>query len=84
VTCVFRAKLAVQVVGQLIPAGVLVTVPEPAVGGVTVNWNVVADGVPGEVEPLPAPQLVSARVEKPTKISQNSVKPLMAALLQTR
>jgi len=82
VTFAFLAKLAVHVVGQLIPAGVLVTVPEPAAGGVTVNWNAVAEGVVGEVEPLPAPQFVSARVEKPTKINRNNGKPLMAALLQ--
>jgi hypothetical protein len=78
VTFVFLAKLAVHVVGQLIPAGVLVTVPEPAVGGVTVNWNVAVDGAAGEVEPVPTPQLLSARVEKPTKINQNNGKPLMA------
>jgi hypothetical protein len=83
VTFVFLAKLAVHVVGQLIPDGLLVTVPELAAGGVTVNWNVVAEGVAGEVEPLPAPQLVSARVEKPTKINQNNGEPLMAALLRT-
>ena len=37
VTCVPWAKLAVHVVGQLIPAGLLVTVPAPAAGPVTVN-----------------------------------------------
>jgi hypothetical protein len=32
------AKLAVQVLGQLIPVGVLVIVPCPAAGAVTVSW----------------------------------------------
>ncbi len=36
---VFGAKLALQVVGQLIPAGALVTVPESGVGILTVNWG---------------------------------------------
>jgi hypothetical protein len=37
VTCVFGAKLAEQVPGQLIPDGLLVTVPVPEVGPVTFN-----------------------------------------------
>jgi hypothetical protein len=37
VTWVFCGKLAEQVVGQLIPAGVLVTVPVPAPAMATVN-----------------------------------------------
>lgn len=37
VTWVFVAKLAVQAVGQLIPEGVLVTVPAPPAGAVTVS-----------------------------------------------
>ena len=37
VTCVFCGKLAVQVVGQLIPAGLLVIVPVPVAGAVTVK-----------------------------------------------
>jgi hypothetical protein len=37
VTCVFCVKLAEHVVGQLIPAGVLVTVPVPAPSSVTVT-----------------------------------------------
>jgi hypothetical protein len=37
VTCVPCAKLAVHVLGQLIPAGLLVIVPAPAAGAVTVN-----------------------------------------------
>jgi hypothetical protein len=35
-TCVFCIKLAAHVVGQLIPAGVLVTAPVPAVVTVSV------------------------------------------------
>ena len=41
VTCVFWANVAVQVDGQLMPAGVLVTVPVPDVGPVTVSWKLV-------------------------------------------
>jgi hypothetical protein len=36
-TVVFSAKLALHVVGQLIPAGVLVMVPAPEGGAVTLN-----------------------------------------------
>lgn len=43
-TCVFCGKVAVQVEGQRMPAGALVTVPAPAGGGVTVNWNEEAAG----------------------------------------
>jgi hypothetical protein len=39
VTCVPLAKFALQVLGQLIPAGVLVTVPEPVPDVVTVSWT---------------------------------------------
>lgn len=46
---VFWAKLAEQVVGQLIPAGLLVTVPEPV--GVTVRVKLV-----GGVLPPPPPE----------------------------
>ena len=38
VTLAFWGKLAVQVLGQLIPGGVLVMVPAPAGGAVTVSW----------------------------------------------
>jgi hypothetical protein len=38
VTFVPLAKVAVQVVGQLMPAGALVIVPAPDGGAVTVNW----------------------------------------------
>jgi hypothetical protein len=36
-TWVLGAKLALQVTGQLMPWGVLVTVPEPGEGAVTLN-----------------------------------------------
>jgi hypothetical protein len=52
------AKLAVQVVGQLIPAGLLVIVPAPAAGAVTVNWK---DGVVAVVggDPRPAQPIIN-------------------------
>ena len=37
VTCVPLAKAAVHVLGQLIPAGLLVIVPAPDAGAVTLN-----------------------------------------------
>ena len=49
-TFVPRLKSAVHVPGQLMPAGVLVIVPTPAVGAVTVNAYDVL-----EVEPCPSP-----------------------------
>src|SRR5579864_26976 len=39
VTCGLPVKLAVQVVGQSIPFGTLVTVPVPAPITLTVNWE---------------------------------------------
>ncbi|MGB2603222.1 MAG: hypothetical protein WBC78_06480 [Candidatus Sulfotelmatobacter sp.] len=63
VTFVFWGKLALHVDGQLIPAGLLVIVPAPAGGAVTVNWYACADGLDGELEPVPAPQPASIRVE---------------------
>jgi hypothetical protein len=38
-TLAFAANFAVQVVGQLIPRGLLVTVPSPAAERLTVNWK---------------------------------------------
>jgi hypothetical protein len=51
---VLLGKVAVHVVGQLIPAGVLVTVPVPAAGEVTVNWDD-GDDEPPPLLPLPQP-----------------------------
>jgi hypothetical protein len=65
VTFVFWGKLAVQVPGQLISAGVLVMVPAPAGGAVTVSWKVGVDGVDGELDPMP-PQPASSRVKNAT------------------
>ena len=54
------------------PAGLLVIVPAPAGGAVTVNWYVCADGLDGELEPMPAPQPDSVRVDSANKeINQN-------------
>jgi len=54
VTCVFFAKLAVQVPGQVIPAGLLLTVPEFVAGAATVNWYC-DDPPPPELLPDPQP-----------------------------
>lgn len=60
-TCVPWAKLAVQVVGQLIPAGLLVTAPAFADDMATVSWN--EGGCENVVFPLPQP----ARRSRKTK-----------------
>ncbi|HVN22163.1 MAG TPA: hypothetical protein VMU05_25475 [Dongiaceae bacterium] len=54
VTCVFAVKVAEQVVGQSIPAGVLVTVPAFAVGilTVSVNWLGGGGGFRKPVQPV--------------------------------
>jgi hypothetical protein len=67
VTFVFWGKLALHVDGQLIPAGLLVIVPAPAGGAITVNWNVGVDGLDGELEPMPAPQPASISVDSANK-----------------
>lgn len=72
VTFVFCGKLALHVDGQLIPAGLLVIVPAPVGGAITVNWNVGVDGLDGELDPMPAPQPDSIRVDSANKeINQN-------------
>jgi hypothetical protein len=72
VTFVFWGKLALHVDGQLIPAGLLVIVPEPVGGAITANWNVGVDGLDGELEPAPAPHPASIRVNRANKaINQN-------------
>ena len=71
-TFAFWGKLALHVDGQLIPAGLLVIVPAPAGGAVTVNWKVGVDGLDGELELVPAPHPVSIRVDSANKaINQN-------------
>ena len=60
VTWVFAGKLAVQAVGQLIPAGLLVTVPAPVAGVATVNWYDI--GPVFEPVPEPPPQPARSRV----------------------
>jgi len=61
VTCVFWLKLAEQVVGQLIPAGVLVTVPAPAPAIVTLTWNDAGGCV---LDPGAPPQLDRRRLDR--------------------
>jgi hypothetical protein len=62
VTEVPDVKLAVQVVGQLIPAGLLVIVPVPLIA--TVNWKLFGGG--GLVPEL-APQAVSTKARETAK-----------------
>jgi hypothetical protein len=78
VICVFFVKLAVQVVGQLIPGGVLDTVPAPVAGAATVNWY---DGGGGgcEFNPVPPPQPARSRVDRAhSDILQNASRDSMA------
>jgi len=63
VTWVFCANVAVQVEGQLIPAGVLVTVPVPAVGPVIVSWKVFGVGVSVGLE-VPPPHPARNNIDK--------------------
>ena len=58
VTCVFWAKLAEHVVGQLIPEGLLTMVPDPVPARVTVNATLVpgTGWGEGDVPMLPPPQ----------------------------
>jgi hypothetical protein len=73
VTLVPDAKLAVHVVGQLIPAGALVTVPVPVF--VTVNWKVPGGVVEPEPEP---PQPASSRDKAKSGIKQQVDEAFMA------
>ena len=75
-TCVPCEKLAVQVDGQLIPAGLLVIVPAPAGGAMAVNWGV---GGGGGVDFITDPQPASVRVDKATnEINHNDEAAFMA------
>ena len=62
VTEVPDAKLAVQVDGQLIPAGLLVTVPAPVTA--TVSWKFCGGG--GLLLPEEPPQAVRANAQAKT------------------
>jgi len=76
VTCVFCEKLALQVPGQLIPGGVLVTVPAPMVGTVTANWY----NVGGGESPVPPPHPARSRVHSTDHVHQNLYRDFMALL----
>ena len=60
VTAVPEVKLAVHVVGQLIPAGLLVTMPVPVTA--IVSWEVFGGGGGGVVPELP-PQAVRTNAQ---------------------
>jgi hypothetical protein len=80
VTWLFCGKVAVHVVGQLIPAGLLVTVPVPAPAMVTVS------GTPGATLPSTTPrQPASARVNRAdSNVNQNVYRDFMGELLLQR
>ncbi len=61
VTCVPEAKFAVQVPGQLMPAGVLVTVPEPEPADVTVRATLEPPPGPGP-PPLTNPRQPARKI----------------------
>ena len=63
VTCVPEAKFAVQVPGQLMPEGVLVTVPEPEPADVTVKAT---------SEPPPGPGSAAANQSPATRQKNNA------------
>jgi ABC-type transport system involved in cytochrome c biogenesis permease subunit len=76
VTCVFGGKLAEQVVGQLIPAGLLVTVPVPAPAMVTVIASL------GAVFGLRPTQPTSTRLDRTDKgVKQNVYRNFIGELL---
>jgi hypothetical protein len=79
VTCVFCAKLAEHVVGQLIPAGVLVIVPVPvpAIVTATLKLSVVVTG-----EGLSPTQPASIRVDSAhTGVNQNVYRDFIGQML---
>jgi len=63
-TTVPLGKLAVQLVGQLMPAGVLVTVPAPVPAICTESWNVVGAELADEVNENDAPRTKQRRPAK--------------------
>jgi hypothetical protein len=70
VTCVLLAKLAEQVVPQLIPVGLLVTVPVP--DKTTVNCGFCGGGVPPPLFDVPPPQ--PAKKIRPTRAKEERAK----------
>jgi hypothetical protein len=82
VTMLFWLKLAAQVTPQLIPAGVLVTVPAPAPALVTVNWTGI--GVKLAVTVFAAlmvtAQVVAVPVQPPVQLL--NVEPAVAAAVK--
>lgn len=77
-TLVFWVKVAEQVPGQLIPAGLLVIVPVPEVGAVTVKANDCIDPPPELLLGEP-PQLASSRADTTHRdAKQNFDRELMA------
>ncbi len=67
VTWVFGAKVAEHVVGQLMPAGALVTVPVFAVPMLTLSVNGVEEGLRTPVQPIRSPDQTSTKA-RPAEI----------------
>ena len=81
VTEVPAAKLAVHVVGQLIPAGLLVTVPVPVTA--TVSWKLLGGGVVLDVPPQAVRTNVQARATaKPSNRKLTRCQPQYGAVFR--
>jgi hypothetical protein len=80
VTWVFCGKFAEHVAGQLIPAGVLVTVPVPVPAKVTDMVTVAVGGGPATTPRQPARTMVN----RVANINQNAYRGFIAALLPNR
>jgi hypothetical protein len=80
VTWLFCGKLAEHVVGQLIPAGVLVTVPFPVPAKVTDMVSVTGGGGPATIPRQPARTMVN----RMDNTGQNAYRGFIAALLLNR